>query len=224
MIRHPTTNGEPTHAQSQTTAIVLIGPPASGKSTVRQLCTDYGVPGFDLHELRSPSQSQEEYHATIRDELVDDEYTGPAVCIEGAITPEEIAVVADLVDNVLRCKLEAPVGERRARYLERELETTSGEAMDETAEIEARSREQRRTRQESPYPEHDVVLDNGSDTRVGELTRRVGNILAVVGMRCERPPDETAQASGTTTQVPTATDDYADIETIVERARLDPYE
>jgi cytidylate kinase len=222
VIQHPTTGADESESP-HTTALVLIGPPGCGKTTVRQLCSDYGVPGFDLYDLRQSAESTTQHHAAIRSELVEAEYTGPAVCVEGAVNDDEVAVIDDMLGSVLRIRLRAPEAERQERFVRSEVGIESGEAIDETAEIEARSKQQRRIRQESPYPDHDVVLDNGGDCRVGELTRRVGNILDSVGIECEQPPDTTDTVDRSETSMPPSSDDRTDVTTIVERSQLDPY-
>lgn len=221
MIHHPTTD-DTAPESPHTTALVLIGPPGCGKTTVRQLCSDYGVPGFDLYDLRQSAGSTTQHHSAIRSELVEEKYTGPAVCVEGAVNDDEVAVVDDMVGSVLRIRLRAPEAERQERFVRSEVDIESGEAIDETAEIKARSRQQRRVRRESPYPEYDVVLENGGDCRVGDLTRRVGNILDSVGIDCAQPPDATDTVDGSDTQLSSAAN-RTDVQTIIERSTLDPY-
>ena len=204
------------------TAIVLVGPPASGKTTIRQLCADYGIPGFDLATVRDKMEDESGQTDLIATTLESDAYDDSVVVIEGAISSVECETIADHVDAVLTVKIDSPREERLSRYVHREVDMLPGETASADAIDTAREQARRQTKRERPYPDHDVVIRHTASSTLTDITRRVSNLVAAVShSQC----DAFAQADSNET-VSEETDTKSEktpVSEIVKDSHLDPY-
>ena len=173
------------------TAIVLVGPPATGKSTVRNMFSDYGVAGCDL----------DDYHNTGR--VVDDDWAGVVIetineadnseprvcCIEGPIEEKQVGFVREHTDSTLVIKIDATDrGDYVERYVERELASLSANDDGMISESDITSLKTNVSRQhqvEAPYPDHDVAITNSDELSTNDLSRRCGRIVQSVS-NCEQ--------------------------------------
>lgn len=165
-------------------AIVLTGPPASGKSTVRRLFSDYGCVTLDLedhHRLTGSDPIASDWRDAVTGVLDSAVNEGPYIaCIEGVIDQQELDYIEDLTENVLTINVDVPNDEARIeRYVERELNCARGIVDDEQiADLETKA--YKRHRYERPYPPADVSIRNTEDVSIAELSDRCGNIVSLV--------------------------------------------
>lgn len=180
MLKHPTAKPDPTQPL---TALVLVGKPAAGKTTIRQICSDYGVVGCDLADAHNESGVSMETVETLIDTLIEDVDTlGSVCCIEGPITEAELEYIRRRFEATVVVRVEANNDYRRIqRYVERSVddETPWDTTERSSLELEARTRENI----EMPYPRHDVVMRNDESTTITELTERCVNLLAGISNR-----------------------------------------
>lgn len=173
----------PIQTSSPVTAIVLVGPPASGKSTLRAIFEDYGAVGCDVaqfHDIYGTVDA--EYNNAVVSAIEDAADSELNVCcIEGPISSDEVSFITDVVDSTLVIRVLVPTDtERRSRYIDREISFQSGETVPDNARAVARQYAQLRETGERPYPEHDVSILNTDDVSTSELTSRVAHIIAAV--------------------------------------------
>lgn len=175
-MAHPTRSVSTT---APTTALVLVGPPAVGKTTIREICSDYDVPGCDLAKAHEQEFTSPEIYQELIDETIAETSGDPGVCcIEGAILESEVQYVRNRADSTLVVRVETSDDYRRVeRYCERELDEQAGE-FDVKAHTQAELEAKNRHRAERPYPKHDVRLVNDEGTAVSELTVRCVNLIA----------------------------------------------
>lgn len=167
----------------EVTAIVLVGPPASGKSTLRALFSDYDVFGCDLetyHKSGSIDGSKWEYLIDQTISAASEEHP-KLVCIEGAISEEEVDYIRDNTDEVLVIKVDVPDDDNRInRYVQRELTELEDDVVNEERvsqiEIDAFGRHHH----EMPYPDHDVSIINKTSTSTTELSMRCQKIVSLL--------------------------------------------
>lgn len=160
-------------------AIVLIGPPACGKSTLRAILSDYDVASCDLEESHETGDIvDEEWKQTI-ETVVTAASTRPprVVVIEGAISGEQIDYINDIVGDVLTVRVEAPENERLEWYVDRE---SDSEVISESEVTDLRLEGHERHYDEMPYPQHDVIVRNSDNIPVTELSVQMANLVAVM--------------------------------------------
>lgn len=163
--------------------IILVGPPASGKTTVSNLLTDIGVPVTDVSELERTC-GDDAVRAPWKDAVMEvaREASGagnPGVCaIDGVQTDEEVEWIDHVLPRgalVVRVETDNAT-ERTRRYVGRELEVDrSAVSTDRITELREELYE--RERSELPYPQHAVSIFNGNDVSMIELTVRLDNLV-----------------------------------------------
>lgn len=214
MIDHPTT----APGNGSVTAFVLVGPPASGKTTVRSLFEDHGAVGLDLASLRdAPGESITDDTAfTISHTIAEARSSEiPVACIEGAITDADVERVRQLAERTLVIRIRVPeTSDRLTRYVDRELTYSAGEAVPADRRAAVRMYAQAREQTECPYPTHTVTIVNDDETSVTELFNRVGRLMDTM---------TTAAVRDTTpsTTTPTTDADLSELSTVVNTSDLD---
>lgn len=197
---HPTTS---ISEDPKVTAIVLVGPPASGKTTVRQLISDYDVVGCDLDSHHEDGRVVDDgWINKIEDVVRYAEQTKPYVCcVEGAITDEQVDAVREKTAGTLVIRVEAPDRpERVQRYISREideLEEDDDTPISEEAVAALRSGIAGRHQVEAPYPKHAVSIYNSDDVSTTELSDRCGEIVGVVSGSDTSQPSMSSPPSDT---------------------------
>lgn len=154
--------------------LILVGPPAAGKSTIRRLLGDMGVATADVSE--SP---KEEWQDDCWD-LLGEAYTDIPVCaIEGLRTNEEVEWFADKLNHtVLVVKVDThSVSERLDRYMERELDTNQETVS--VSDIQALYGEISRT-EHADYPDHHVSIYNDDAEPITELATRLRGLAHAI--------------------------------------------
>lgn len=181
MQNHPVTTP---NSSSPVTALVLVGPPASGKSTLRALCEDAGAVGCDLEQFHEHGAVvSDRYRDAIADAVARAANTEIGVCcIEGAVIDDEIEAAREAASEVLVVRVRVSnTADRMARYIERELDIATNETIAESERDMARNYGFAREAVEQPYPEHDVSIHNSDETQTTELLARIRRLLTVVG-------------------------------------------
>lgn len=175
----------PTHdvlQGSSVISIVLVGPPASGKSTLRSLFSDYDVVGCDLESFHNSGSIDGGWKQHIVSTLSEAKESNRNVaCIEGAISDEEVGFIEEKSSHTIVINVDVPDDDDRiTRHVERELDNQNLDVVaDETiAEIETDSF--RRHHHEMPYPDHDVSISNTDSTSTKELSQRCGRLVAAL--------------------------------------------
>lgn len=164
-------------------AIVLVGSPASGKTTLRNLFSDHGVVGCNLitPDENGELSVDDDWRALIGKTFSDASNEAPHVaCIEGATSEQHISYIEENVDETLVIRVHVPDTEERiARHREREVGANNDVLTDaEIVEIETEAL--RRERTEMPYPEHDVTIINDDATSTAELSNRCASIVSLL--------------------------------------------
>lgn len=182
-MSHPTS--QVLENPNEVTAIVLVGPPASGKSTVRSIMSDYGVVGCDIFDHYSGGDLVDHnWTDTVDDVLKDAVSSLPKVCaIEGVLNNEELENIRDAVGDMLVIRVNASSRDDRIdRFVDRELSGrySDSEAVEVSLLTKLRTTADRRYHTESPYPTHDVEIVNSDDVPTSELAERVANIVSAV--------------------------------------------
>lgn len=164
------------------TAIVLVGAPASGKTTIRDLFADHGAIGCDLLTESDPDGSfvADDWKQRVTEALAGAAEKRPHVaCIEGATSEDHINAIAVKSDQTLVVRVLVPNREQRlSRYHQREVDNgivVSGEDVVKT-ETNALYRESK----ERPYPEHDVTIVNDDNTSTAEISNRCATIVSLL--------------------------------------------
>lgn len=163
------------------TALVFVGPPASGKSTVCAIMEGYSVPVCDVavsHD--NGSIVNDEWKQLVVDTIEDAARTQPHVCcIEGPLSDEQVEFVREHVDGALVIRVRVQDrADRIERYIARELDTDVS-VVDEREIADLRADIERREALEAPYPRHDIVLSNDGPNTSGCI-ETCGNILCAV--------------------------------------------
>lgn len=183
VLDHPTT--VPDHA-SAVTAIVLVGPPASGKSTIRKMFSDHGVIGCDLDGFHDAGSIATDEWAYVVLDLIDDarKTETQLCCIEGPIEETQVDFIRKHTASVLVINVDASDrGDYVERYVERELSKLTSNENGMISESDIASLEtgvSRRHQVEKPYPTHDVSITNSDELSTNELARRCGRIVSAV--------------------------------------------
>lgn len=177
---HPTAKVVPTSAD--VTALVIVGPPASGKSTIRSILEDYGAVGCELDQFHDDGSVVGDWESTIRETVFEASRDKPCIAvIEGAIVDEEVDFVRDLVSDTLVVLVQAPEDQRLERYIDRESPSGSEHSVVSEDEIsDLRLDALGRYFSEIPYPQEDVTITNTDDLSVAALGVRCANIVSSV--------------------------------------------
>ena len=178
-MRHLTTN---VLENNNVTSIVLVGPPASGKSTVRSLFSDYDVIGGDLEDYHENGELTEGWTTPIVSLISGANNSDrPIVCIEGAITETEVEFISEKSNHTLVIRVDVTDdGDRVKRHVERELSATDDEIISEEKKAQIQMESYQRCYNELPYPEHDVSILNEDSTTTKELSRRCGRLVSLL--------------------------------------------
>lgn len=173
MLNHSTTS---INDQYEVTALVLVGPPAAGKTTIREICADYGVHGCDVGMTHSGGSVDPNAESIIEETIAGTSSPPGVCCIEGPISDDEVSTVREYAEATLVVRVSAPDQfERLNRYVDREVE---GHPIAEQGVQDARDEARDREEAERPYPTHDVQIVNDKQTSITELTNRCVNLIA----------------------------------------------
>ena len=166
------------------TAIVLVGPPAAGKSTIRKIFSDYGIAGCDLIEHASAGEVVDEAWMDVVDETLE-EANGvvPRVaCIESPLDEHQVDYIRGRSTGTLVVRVDVQDrGDRLERFVAQEL-TNQKKDSDVVASdllVDLQSTTARREFFEAPYPAHDVLIHN-DDVMTSELVDRCANIVTAL--------------------------------------------
>lgn len=188
-----------------TTVLALTGPPASGKSTVVDILTDIGVPCKDTGDAVR-EEAHRRYDGTGGPDedcvweiagVIREEH-GPAgptiiaedwietqcarkslICIASIREQEEAEWLRDNVGPTLVAKVEAPAHDREQRYVDMKIEESGGTfSKQKISDIKQELYE--RELRESPYPDHEVVIDNHDGVRTRNLWDRLDKLVTVL--------------------------------------------
>lgn len=166
------------------TALILVGPPASGKTTIRSVLSDFDVVGCDLSPYQMGGEVIADWHEAVSEVIESAVQQQPQICcIEGAITDQQVNWVREATGESLVIRVRASDrAERLDRYVSRELSYRDSDSSvlsgDTLAEV--RTSALRREELEQPYPQHDLLIENDDDLRASELSQRCANIVGVV--------------------------------------------
>jgi len=171
MINHPTTCIEQgNQSSSSSCTIVLVGPPVSGKTTIRRLFADAGATTLDLGDYHDSGELVSGWRNALTSLASD---TGVA-CIEGPITTEELSYIRETFDSVLVVRVHASKEQRLERCIDRLDGAVLSHEKIEQAHREALMQESF----ESPYPQHDVSMRSDESISMAALSTRCENIVA----------------------------------------------
>ena len=187
MLDHPTVepdreNSQPTQS---TAAVVLVGPPACGKSTLRLIFEDLGSRTLDLttyHDAGALCTGWTDAVTAAHTDTVSDSGRPNVACIEGAIQESEVEHIKDLFDTVLIIRVRAGRDQRLARSVKR-LETDES-VLKGTDVADTRRAVLEQEAAELPYPTHDVSVRCTEDMGIAELTDRCKRIINAIA--CNR--------------------------------------
>jgi len=178
MLDHDTTVVTNT---SDVTAIVLVGPPASGKTTVRKLLSDYDVVGTDVSSSRTVAGAHTDWQEQLRDCFSEASDSPPAICcIEGVVQDTQVEWIRSNTDSAVVIRIDtASRAERLDRYVEQETSIRNTNTVVAGDELLAtvRSGVVRREELEKPYPQHDVRIVNDDSTRTTALSTRCAHLV-----------------------------------------------
>lgn len=178
VLNHQTTSIDETDA----VALVLVGPPAAGKSTIANIFSDYGAETGTLeesHELGDIIST--DWQETVDDVLADAGDEQPRLaCIEGPIAAEQVDYIRNAADSTLVVLVETASSVER--FVTRELGNRNCDRS--TVSLETMSnlyaRALHREAAEEPYPQHDVRLVNDDELRSSDLVDRCANICCAL--------------------------------------------
>lgn len=180
MMDHPTSST--TGISSNVIGVVLVGPPASGKSTVCDIFSDIGVPVVDVEQC---SRDTDDSVYSELDEAVleggrdaTENNCPPVVVFDGVGDQETVdAIEAKIPRGVLVARVEAEHSKVRTdRYVDRELDT-EGDVVSTDEIHQLREELYERELEEHPYPQHTVEIINSNSVSMIELTVRMDNLL-----------------------------------------------
>jgi len=182
--------------------LALTGLPAAGKSTAVKMLRDMGIPCKDTGEAIR-EKAHEAYDDPNEDqvwaqaELLREEHgaAAPVIVAEDWIKQErahghEIVCVSSLreqdsvewlrenVGSTLCVRIEATLYDRTERYLQQKLDDDEVVSQDEEQKIreEIIEREER----ETPYPQHDVQIENPNSTGMHHFWQKLENVVEVL--------------------------------------------
>jgi len=164
---------------SSVTALVLVGLPASGKTTVREVLSDAGVEGIDVSE-----DSHRVSDVSTLIPLVKDKDDVPNIlCVEGVTDEAQVKQIQNQVSEVCVVRVSAGQPDRLRRLVQRDVFTNDPEVPDTVSEetvADVITAVRSETSPDTPYPGHDIRFHNSNDVRSGELIERVTLLLDVV--------------------------------------------
>jgi dephospho-CoA kinase len=184
--------------------LALTGPPAAGKSTAVKMLRDMGVPCKDTGEAIR-EKAHERYDDPNEDqiwsvaELLRDEH-GPAaptivaedwikaerahghevVCVSSIREEAEAEWLRENVGETLTVRIEANQYARCERYAESKIDTAEQDSVDAERIEELHEECIERERRESPYPPHDVLIQNEDSIGMHDLWRKLENVVEVL--------------------------------------------
>lgn len=185
MLNHTTTSVAIPDNPYDTTAIVLVGTPAVGKSTIRNILEDYGATSVELERYHTGGEiTNDSWKEYIESRCEMSTTSKPKVCvIDGPITTEQTDFIESITSGMLTIRVTVPsASERQLRYVARKI-TNSGESGQSISgelleEVDADVTD--RVRNEEPYPPYDVEINNSDDCSISQLTTRIANIVIAV--------------------------------------------
>lgn len=195
-------------SEYEVTVLVLVGPPAAGKSTIVDLLTDIGVPCKDTGDAireeadrryNGTGSPDEDYIWNVA-ELTREEHgdAGPTVimsdwieeqssehdviCISSCRDQAEVDWLRDVASDVLVVQIDADAHSRSERYINMKLDDDERRDSISTERVsELRQQLYERELRESPYPRHDVTVQNEDSTHMHEIQQRLQNVVEVIG-------------------------------------------
>lgn len=181
MIDHHTV--DVTGGSADTVGIALVGPPASGKSTVRDILGDMGVSTVDVSDAERPGTSTHpDWQVELLDAVEDVDESIPICCVEGLRDESEIEYFeAAIGRSVLVVRIDTHNDRDRVwRYIEQRVDMDQVVPEERIREIENQMRvvetEQR------PYPDHHVSIYNDNSVRVTDLTRQLRGLVQALSV------------------------------------------
>lgn len=194
MIDHSTTAVEDPESAG---ALVLVGPPATGKTTLRQLCHDYGIPGIDCSDAHRAGEVISMSWQDRLDNVLEEARGEPPrlCCIEGPIVEDQVTAIRERASDTLVIRVDTH--DRSTwlnRYVAREADVRDAaeRALRTDVVAEIRSQADRRELLERPYPQHDVAIYNTEDARSSELAERCAHLIGIcsgLGQKALETPD-----------------------------------
>lgn len=180
MIAHPTA---PAAKIDETVAgIVLVGPPAAGKSTARNLLQDMGVETVDVTDAeRENEDGCPEWITRCCSTAEKASRSIPVCAIEGLQSDEEVDWFADLLDkDVLVVRVDThSEADRMERYIDREL--GADQAVVTGNEIrQLRDEFYRREYDEVHFVDHHVSIYNDDSVRITKLATRLQGVVQAI--------------------------------------------
>lgn len=191
MMDHPTP-GIDSRAET-VVGLVLVGPPAAGKTTVRELLGDLGATTVDVTEApRDPDEDDfwDDQCQRVRWEVSHDV---PVLVVDGLRSTDEIDEFEDLVERALVVRIDTKDdGDRLERYIQREIDADlSVVDMERISSLEDEL--VRREFRERPYPDHHVSIFNDDSVRISELTARLHGLVQALTVETVDPPFPVAE-------------------------------
>jgi len=182
--------------------LALTGPPAAGKSTAVKMLRDMGIPCKDTGEAirekaREAYDDPNEDQMWAQAELLREEHgpAAPVIVAEDWIKQErahghEVVCVSSLrehasvewlrenVGPTLCVRIDATLYDRTERYLETKLDNDEVVSSEEEQEIKEEIIE--REERETPYPQHDVQIENPNSTGMHDFWQKLENVVEVL--------------------------------------------
>lgn len=161
------------------TAIVPVGLPGAGCSTICSHLSDIGVPGTDI------TASPDEFDQTITTAI---EQIPHCFWVDNVTNTEHLQYLEDRydVDAVFPVRILVPNSEvRKRRYLEREILFQENGPVSETKLDSVRDEMENREELESPVPSYDLEIVNDVETCSTELIVRLDNVVETLTVGCK---------------------------------------
>lgn len=188
----------------RTIVVALIGPPASGKSTIAEMVSEMGVPSTDTGEV-----VRDKTHSRLQDtdDVTEDDYWETAqllreehgdgaptcllgdwitdqradgndvICISSLRNEAEVEWLREHVGPTIVIRIQTKIIDRVRRYADQRIDSDEPVSAEREAELrrEAWQREQR----EKPYPTADLHLANNNSHDYSTTYRRVKHLIDI---------------------------------------------
>jgi len=182
-IGHPTTQIEDkvsSNTSNPVSAVVLTGPPLSGKTTIRHLFEDMGAVGVALETIHDNGSLPDGWEQTIdrayenvlSQNTEADDASIPLCCFDDPTTVDEIETITDRFSQTIVVRVTAPSADRLKRHMYSVYHETvvSKELVGPSDVAKA---------EQSPNV-YDVVLPNPDDVATSTIAGRCAKIAAVL--------------------------------------------
>lgn len=159
------------------TALVPVGLPGAGCTTVAELAADIGIPVINQMGVATPAQP-----------LAKATYEPPhVVCVDNVTTQDGLEWVEDMdaVEDTLVVRVRVgDDAERRRRLAEHLLETMRSGGIRHENMIEAQEYIDHRESLEVDPPDHHLTLYNGSDVETTDIIVRLDELTSILAPNC----------------------------------------